>query len=130
MASTVRHGRDDDGFTSVVFIAAAGLVLLTFVLFAQFVVWQYGRGAARAAIDRAARAGARPGGTVAECETTARAELAQLLGGQMGDGVTVTCQQEAGVVTAHAQVTFKAWLPPSPDWTFTIDASDLKERRP
>lgn len=98
------------------------IVLVFFVLLLQFVLWQYGRGAVRSALDEGARAGAattRP----ADCQQLAQASLHQLLGGSMGAQTTITCQRAAGQMIATADATFPAWLGFVPDWTFTLQAT-------
>ena len=57
----------DEGFSTVATIVVMTLVLVFFVNLAQVVVWQYGRGSVRAALDEAARAGAGTAGGMAAC---------------------------------------------------------------
>jgi hypothetical protein len=107
---------------------AVGVSLVFFVLLVQFVVWQYGRGVVRASLDEAARVGAAADAGPAECEARAASVLDDLLGGPLGDQVAVTCVETASQIVADAQVTFRAWLPFSPDWTFRVSATAHKER--
>jgi hypothetical protein len=130
MTTRRRQGRDDNGFTSIAFVASAGLALMFLVLLVQFAVWQYARGATRAAIDEAARTAARPDGNVTACETRAREAIDGLLGGPLRHDIHITCSDNGVTVTAHAHVTLTGWLPPTPDWTFDLAANATKEHRP
>ena len=121
--------RGEGGFTTAAYVVAVGLSLLPLVWFANVGVFMYGRGAVRNALDEGARAGARVDvDSVAVCEQRVQATLDNVLGGSLGDGVTVTCDEVDGVVRARAQVLFQSFLPPVPDWRFDAVASVLKER--
>ena len=63
------------------------LLLLTQIL--NVVVFSYGKGTVRTALDEAARAGARQG--LAACEATADQVMGDLLGGALGGDVDITC---------------------------------------
>lgn len=127
-----RHGvprhRGEGGFTAVSFMLVVGLSLLPMVWFANFGVYLYGRGAVRSALDEGARAGARvDADSVAECQRRAQETLSNVLGGTMGRDVTVSCDEQAGVVRARATVYFHSFMPPVPDWRFQATAAVLKE---
>ena len=67
-----RAGRRLDrahGFVTMGFVLAVGFSMLFFVLLANLLAVQYGRGVVRAALDEGARHGARYGAGAAECET-------------------------------------------------------------
>lgn len=121
---------DESGSAAPAYVFAVGLSLIFFVLLVQFVVWQYGRGVVRAALDEGARVGAPAEADVGDCEMRAVNVLTDLLGGAMGDEVAVRCTQAGSQVVAEATVTFRAWLPPSPDWSFRVAASARKESLP
>lgn len=104
-------------------VLAMALVLVFFVNLAQLVVWQYGRGSVRAAVDEAARAGAGTAGGLGACEARAAAVLGDLLGGSMGDEVRVACRDAGAEIVAEASVVFRSWMPPTPDWSFRTAAS-------
>ncbi|HUP70365.1 MAG TPA: hypothetical protein VM142_11185 [Acidimicrobiales bacterium] len=112
------------------YVFALGLSLLFFVLLVQFVVWQYGRGVVRSALDEGARVGAPAEAGPGDCEARAHDVLADLLGGPMGAEVDVRCRQTPTQMVAVANVTFRAWLPPSPDWSFEVAATARKESLP
>jgi hypothetical protein len=104
--------------------------LVFFVFLVQFVVWQYGRGVVRAALDEGARAGASALANTGVCEDRAQETLGDLLGGRLGNDVDVSCAEEGDEIIARAHVTFHSWLAPAPDWTFQVAASAVKEALP
>ena len=132
MLSTSRsalRGRGESGFTTAAYMLAVGLSLLPFVWFANLGVYLYGRGAVRDALDEGARAGARVGvDSAAVSEQRVQGILANVLGGSLGKGVTVSCDEGDGVVRARARVEFHSFLPPVPDWRFSATAAVLKEQ--
>jgi len=120
------HGqsrRSEEGVSTVATVLVMTLVLVFFVNLAQLVVWQYGRGSVRAAVDEAARAGAGTAGGLDACEQRADAVLRDLLGGSMGDEIRVSCRDDGSAIVAEASVVFRSWMPPIPDWTFTSSAT-------
>ena len=119
------------GFTTAELLLAVGLTLLIFVWVANLAVYLYGRGVVRSAIDEAARAGSRVGADSATvCQERANQVLANLIGGSMGRELAVSCAEEDGVVRARADVVFRAWLPPVPDWHFQATGAVIKEQVP
>ena len=74
------------------------LVLLAQIL--NVVVFTYGKGTVRTALDEAARAGARDG--LAACEATADQVLGDLLGGALGADVQITCTDAGRRIVATA----------------------------
>ena len=122
-----RLRRIEAGFSTPQFVATAGLALLVFVLLANLVVFQYGKGVVRGALAEGVRAGAPVGAGVTECETAAQSMLDDLLGGSMGDGVRVWCDDDGLTVVASADATFDSWVAGVPDWSFRISASSVKE---
>ena len=119
------------GLSTIQYVAATGLSLVVFVALANVVVDLYARGAVRAAVDEAARAGAPIDTSIDACEQRARDVLDHLLGGQMRAGVQVECSDGVDTVRAHADVVLPSWFPAViPDWTFSITGSAVKEREP
>jgi hypothetical protein len=112
------------------YVLAVGLSLIFFVLLVQFVAWQYGRGVVRSALDEGVRVGAPAEASASECEARARNVLADLLGGAMGDEVSLRCSETATEILAEATVRFRAWVAPSPDWSFRVAATARKEALP
>jgi Flp pilus assembly protein TadG len=115
----------DRGVSSIQFVLAAALALVLFLALANLVVVQYGRGAVRSALEQGARAGSTSG--VHTCETTARQVIADLLGGRMSDGLTLSCGVDDGSVVASASVTFESWTPLTPDFAFHLSSSAVVE---
>ena len=125
---TPRGGGWAPGFTTVSFVAVAGFSMLVFLLLANLLVVQYGRGAVRVALDEGARHGARLGVDAARCEVRVRRVLAGLLGGEMGSGVSYRCVKGPARTQARASVRFPAWLPGVPDFRFEMAATATSER--
>jgi hypothetical protein len=126
----VSSGRSERGFSTPQFVATAGLSLLLFVLLANMIVFQYGKGVVRSALDEGVRAGAPAGAGAADCERAAGATVANLLGGSMGDRVRVVCVDDGVRMVASADVTFRSWAIGVPDWSFQLTASHVKESVP
>lgn len=95
-------------------MVAAALGMLLFLVLANLVVVQYGRGAIRSALEQGARAGSVGG--VPTCEQTVESVVADLLGGRMSDGLTFGCSLVGGLVVADATVVFRSWTPLTPDF--------------
>lgn len=117
---------DDPGVSSVQFVLAAALALILFLALANVVVFQYGRGAVRAALEQGARAGSTGG--VAACEATADQVVDDLLGGRMSDGMVLGCSVSGGLMVASASVTFESWTPLMPDYTFSLTSQAVIEQ--
>lgn len=115
------------GFVTIQFVTASALALVLFTGMANLVVFQYGRGVVRAALDEGVRAGARAPAAASECERRAAGVIGDLLGGRMGDGVVVRCAASADQVQAAADVTFPGWSPMVPGWSFTARAASVRE---
>ena len=115
----------DRGLASIQFVLAAALALVVFVMLANLVVVQYGRGALRSALEQGARAGSIGG--AAACERTAESVVSDLLGGAMSDGLVVSCRSSDGAVAAGAEVTFQAWLPLTPDFHIVMESIATEE---
>lgn len=110
------------------FVLAAGLSLVLFVAFANLIVFQYGRGVVRAALDEGVRAGAPLGAMPADCQEQIDSFVGDLLGGEMGRGVETECGLVGDLVVADARVRFEGWV--IPDWEFSISATAVKESLP
>jgi hypothetical protein len=106
------------------------IALAAFVWLLQLVVFSYGRGVVRAALDDGARAGAKVGDSVDRCEERAQETMGGLLGGTMGRGVSITCTDDGDAVLAHADVRFAAWAPAMPDWAFSLTATSRRTPAP
>lgn len=126
------HDADERGMTTIQYVAATALSLFVFVMMANFIVFFYARGVARAAVDEAARTGGRNGASLSQCEARARDMLHDLLGGSMRAEVQpVHCRQDGAVVRASTDVHLVGWIPGvTPDWAFTLTGQSVKERSP
>lgn len=120
----------EEGSAVLVYVLGVATVLVFFVLLLQFVVWQYGRGVVRDALDEGARAGATASADPAACEHRAREVLRDLLGGRLGREIDLSCAEDGDEMVARARVTFRSWLAPAPDWRFQVAATAAKERLP
>ncbi len=103
--------------------------MLFFVLLANLLAVQYGRGVVRAALDEGARHGARYGASAAACEDRIRSVMAGLLAGEMGSGVSYWCSKGTARTEALARVVFPSWLPGVPNFRFEMGATAATERR-
>lgn len=124
-----RRCRDDHGATFVALVAATGVVLVVLTAVLQVIVFQYGKGSVRAALDEAARSAARAPTSVAACQARAADVLGDLLGGTMGDGVSVTCLDAGDRIVVTADVHFDGWFGGVTDYDATLTASAAKEDR-
>ena len=116
------------GMATPQFVLAAGLSLLLFVAFANLIVFQYGRGVVRAALDEGVRAGAPLGAVLSDCQERVDSFIGDLLGGEMGRGVEAQCGLDGNLVVANATVRFEGWV--VPDWEFQLAATAVKEQLP
>jgi len=129
----VRPRPDDErGLLSIQFVLATGLSLVLFVMLANLIVYQYGRGVVRAALDEGTRRGSRASSDPIEsCNTAVLGVLGDLAGGSLGRQVAFAgCSATDAHVEASAAVTFQGWLPTVPDWSFTARARAVREREP
>ena len=81
----------------------------------------------RAATDEAARAGSFANAATAACEARAASTLGDLLGGPLGDGVTVTCAVAGNDMVATADATLTSPIPGLGAWSFTLEARARNE---
>lgn len=116
----------EGGFVTIQYLLVVALSLMLVVVLTNLVVFQYGRGVVRAALDEGVRAGVRATAGVAECEDRARDVLADLLGGAMGAGVALACSDDGRRVRATADVEFAGWSPAVPDWRFVAEAESVR----
>jgi hypothetical protein len=129
-ATTRRPTDGDRGAVTIATAFAVGVVLTITVMVANVLVFQYGRGAVRAALDEGTRVGSRAtAGTGAEvCEQIARQTLDQLAAG-LGEGVDIRCADTGVSIIATADVHFDGWLTSIADYDATFTASAAREDR-
>ena len=124
-----RRCRGDRGATFIALVLATGFVLVLVTGIIQVIVFQYGKGTTRAALDEAARAAARAPDSVQTCQTRAANVLADLLGGDMGHGVQITCADTGTRIVVTAHVHFSGWFGSLTDYDTTLTASATKENQ-
>ncbi len=130
-ARRARRLRGEGGFSTLEYTVCVSFSLIVLVWLANVAVFSYGKGAVREAVDEAARAGSRVDvDSVASCQARAAQVLGNILGGAMGQGGSVSCSEQAGVVRAQASAHFAAWLPPMTDANFSLTGEAIKERAP
>lgn len=123
--------RSERGFVTAQYLIVIGFTLFLLTAFLNVLVFQYGRGVIRGALDAGARAASPVGASEADCYEAVNRYLDQLLGGSMGDSVSPVCTEAGGLVVVTAtDVTFEGWTPLVPDWTFTLEARAVKEQLP
>jgi hypothetical protein len=115
----------DRGVSSAQFVLASALSLILFVMLANLVVVQYGRGAIRSALEQGARAGSVSGENA--CREAALGVVADLLGGRMSDDVTISCELIGNSIEATASARFETWTPLVPDYEFSLVSSAAVE---
>jgi hypothetical protein len=125
-----RHADRDRGAITIATTFAVGVVLSITVMVANVLVFQYGRGAVRAALDEGVRTGSRAtaGTGAAVCEQIARNTLDQLAAG-LGQGVDIRCADTGDQIVATADVHFDGWLAGITDYDATFTASASREDR-
>ena len=116
--------------TTLPFVLATAFSLVLFVMIANVIVDLYARGAVRAAVDEAARTGARFDAGVGDCDARAHEVLEGLVGDRLRSGIVVSCATDGRVVTAHADVRLASWLAWLPEWRFTVVGTAVEERDP
>lgn len=122
--------RRERGYVTVEFVAIAALSLLLFVMLANLIVVQYGRGVLRAAAEEGAQNGSRLFASVSECELRANEVIDAGLGGPMGDGVAVSCAAGPGTMVATVTYSFEPWLPLIPVFSGSEESVAVKEELP
>lgn len=126
-------GDGSDGFVTIEYVMAVLISMVVLVAIANLIVFEYGHGVVRAAVDQAVRQGSRTTTPVASCQAAAQQVITDLLGGRegsMGAGVSITCTQAGGRLDASATGRFTAWLKPLPGWSFTSTATAAVEPSP
>jgi hypothetical protein len=119
---------DEVGTATLQYVVAVASSLVLFVMLANVAVDLYARGAVRAAVDEAARTGARLDADVDDCAARAGDVLAGLLGERLRSGVHVRCASDGDVVTARAEVHLASWIAPVPGWSFSVVGTAVEER--
>lgn len=103
--------------------------MLLFVIFANMIVVQYGRGAIRSALEQGVREGSLDGDPLS-CQGRVEEVLDQLLGGRMSEGIEASCRSSGATITASATVIFDAWAPLYPDFVIEMRSEAIIELPP
>ena len=104
-------------------MAAAGLAMAVFVMLANLVVIQYGRGVARSAVDEAVRRGSTFDGSVERCRDAGEAVLSDLLGGPVGSALSVECVISGRSIIARVDGPLRSITPFLPDTPVGAESS-------
>jgi hypothetical protein len=123
----VRQLRDETGHATVTYLLAIAISLMVFVSMVNVLLFVYARGVIRAAVDEGARSGSFSNAGEVECEARAGDALADLLGGRLGDGVSVSCADTGTEIIATADATLTSPIPGFGDWTFSLEATVVRE---
>lgn len=118
---------DERGLTSVGILLAVGFTLLVAMIVVNVLLYLYGQGAARAAIDEGVRLGSRVGAGAGVCEQRADDALRGLMPGPLGSGVNIHCGPDGNELVAVADVTLSSPLPGVPSWSFQMEARAVQE---
>lgn len=119
---------EEGGYLTVQFLVVTGLSLVLFVMVANVIVVQYGRGVVRAAADEGVQAGSMLEADSASCETRAGAVVASLLPGPFGSDIDISCLvDDEGRIRAAITYRFRSWVPGIPDFAGVEAATSVKE---
>lgn len=125
--SRVERLRSDGGFVTAQFMVVAALSMAFMALLLYLIALQYARGVIRSALDEGVRVGAPAPASEADCVGAINRVVSDLMGGPLGEGVTVGCVFAGERVVASAQGHFAGWFPGIPDVTFDIEVTGVKE---
>lgn len=103
-------------------LLTVAVLFVVFVTMVNLLLFLYARGVIRAAVDEGARAGSFANASTSACEARAASALDDLLGGPLGDGVSVACSVAGDAMVATADATLTSPIPGLTTWTFTVEA--------
>ncbi len=106
---------------------AVAFTLIVAMAVINLLLYLYGQGATRAAIDEGVRAGSRVAAGEAACLQRSREALHGLMPGPLSDGVTINCLRVGDELIAVADVTLDSPLPGIPSWSFQMQARAVQE---
>jgi hypothetical protein len=129
MLSAPRGRNDERGEIGLGILLAVTLTLVVAVGIVNIFMFLYGQSVLRSALDEGVRAGSRVEAGAAVCLDRAHQVLDDLLGGDLGDDVTLVCAPGAtpGELVAIADATFSSPMPGVPSWTFRLEARATQE---
>lgn len=117
----------DRGMVSMELVIGFTIFLAVMLTALNLAVMQYARGAARAAAEEGARAGAVNGQGVEECQAIALSTLDGLLGGSYGGDLVVQCIDLDDSMVAIVAGPLEPWVAPMPDVTVDVRIAVAKE---
>ena len=123
------HGDDERGEIGVGIMLAVTFTFIVAVAIVNIFMFLYGQSVVRSALDEGVRAGSRVDAGWLVCQDRAQQVLDDLLSGELGDGVTLTCGPGAAPdeLVAIADATFDSPMPGVPSWTFHLEARATQE---
>lgn len=123
------HGIGERGEIGVGIMLAVTFTFIVAVAIVNIFMFLYGQSVVRSALDEGVRAGSRVDAGWAVCQDRAGQVLDDLLGGDLGDGVSLTCGPGAAPdeLVAIADATFDSPMPGVPSWTFRLEARATQE---
>lgn len=131
MSGAVRwmHGTNERGEIGVGIMLAVTFTFLVAVAIVNIFMFLYGQSVVRSALDEGVRAGSRVDAGWGVCHDRVQQVLDDLLSGELGDGVTVSCGPGAtpDELVAVADATFDSPMPGVPSWTFHLEARATQE---
>ena len=116
--------------TTVATLLAIGFTLIAAVAMLQVLLFMYGRMVIRSAVDEGARAGSRIDTDASICLSRANDVLGDLLGGPLGNDISVSCGSNGAEMVAVASATLRSPLPGVPAWSFQTVARAVEEQEP
>ena len=96
-------------------------------LLMYLIALQYARGVVRSALDEGIRVAAPAAASEADCVVAINRVLSDLMGGPLGQDLTVGCAFVGESVVADARGRFAGWFPGVPDVTFDMAVAGVKE---
>lgn len=109
---------------------SVAFAMLLFVAFVNLVLYQYGKGAVRSALDEGVRAASAAEAPLSRCTAKADEVLGSLLSGSMGDQVSISCGVSGGLVVAQATGVFPRFSFFIPDFVVDETAVAVREQLP
>jgi len=118
--------------TTVTTLLAIAFTVITAMALINVLTFLYARSVVRSAADEAVRAGSRAGAGITACDARAANALDALLGGPLGDEVSIVCEIDpaTGHLVAVADATLHSPLPGFPAWTFSLRGEAVQEVAP
>ncbi|MGH8926265.1 MAG: hypothetical protein ACRDWA_16785 [Acidimicrobiia bacterium] len=119
--------RAEGGFVTAQFMVVTALSMAFMALLLYLIALQYAQGVVRSALDEGVRVGAPAAATETDCLDAINRVLSDLMGGPLGQDLTVSCAFAAERVVASAQGAFSGWFPGVPDVSFQLEVAGVKE---